>query len=90
MVSPTDGFVLAEADLKLRGPGDIDGTQQSGIPFDLKIASLSTDGQLLQIARHAASDILSTDPGLTQPQNLLLKEMIQRQMNQEVNWSKIS
>jgi ATP-dependent DNA helicase RecG len=90
MVSTTDGFAIAEADLKLRGPGDIDGTQQSGAPFELHIASLSTDGQLLQLARNAASDILADDPGLNLPQNTLLKESVRKQINAEVNWSKIS
>ena len=90
MVSTTDGFAIAEADLKLRGPGEIDGTQQSGAPFDLRIASLSTDGQLLQLARDAASNILTDDPGLLQPKNNLLKNNIQKQMSVEVNWSKIS
>ena len=90
MVSTTDGFAIAEADLKLRGPGDIDGTQQSGVPFELHIASLATDGQLLQLARNAASDILADDPGLNQTGNVLLKENIRKQINVEVNWSKIS
>ncbi|MDR1120434.1 MAG: ATP-dependent DNA helicase RecG [Dysgonamonadaceae bacterium] len=90
MVSTTDGFAIAEVDLKLRGPGDIDGIQQSGAPFDLHIASLATDGQLLQVARNAASDILADDPGLNQPKNILLKSNIQKQMNTEVDWSKIS
>ena len=90
MVSTTDGFAIAEADLKLRGPGDIDGTQQSGAPFDLRIASLSTDGQLLQLARDAASEILTDDPGLSHSKNIILKNNIQNQLNTEVNWSKIS
>jgi ATP-dependent DNA helicase RecG len=90
MVSTTDGFVIAEADLKLRGPGDIDGTQQSGAPFDLHIASLSTDGQLLQLARDAASNILADDQGLNLSKNKLLKENILKQINNDVNWSKIS
>jgi ATP-dependent DNA helicase RecG len=90
MVATTDGFAIAEADLKLRGPGDIDGTQQSGAPFDLRIASLATDGQILQLARNAASDILSNDPGLNLPKNILLKNDLLKQMNIEINWSKIS
>jgi ATP-dependent DNA helicase RecG len=90
MVSTTDGFVIAEADLKLRGPGDIDGTQQSGAPFDLRIASLATDGQLLQLARDAASEILAEDPVLNQPDNILLKNNIQKQLYTEVDWGKIS
>jgi ATP-dependent DNA helicase RecG len=90
MVSTNDGFVIAEADLKLRGPGVIDGIQQSGAPFDLRIASLATDGQLLQIARNAAAEILENDPILNQPQNTLLKSNIIKQMNFEMDWSKIS
>jgi ATP-dependent DNA helicase RecG len=90
MISTTDGFAIAEADLKLRGPGDIDGTQQSGVPFDLRIASLATDGQLLQLARNAASDILADDQGLNRQENILLKSYLQKQMNIEINWSKIS
>ncbi len=90
MTATTDGFAIAEADLKLRGPGDIDGTQQSGIPFNFRIASLATDGQLLQLARNIASDILSADPGLNQPQNTQLKEQIQKQISNEINWGKIS
>ena len=90
MVSTNDGFVIAEADLKLRGPGDIDGTQQSGAPFDLRIASLATDGQLLQIARNAASEILEHDAELNQPKNTLLKNNVLKQLNTEINWSKIS
>jgi len=90
MVSTTDGFAIAEADLKLRGPGDIDGTLQSGVPFDLRIASLATDGQLLQLARNAASDILKDDSGLIHQNNNLLKINLQKQMNVDINWSKIS
>jgi len=90
MVSTTDGFIIAEADLKLRGPGDIDGTQQSGAPFDLRIASLATDGQLLQLARDAALTILTEDPGLNQPNNILLKNKILEQSTKEIDWGKIS
>ena len=90
MVATTDGFAIAEADLKLRGPGDIDGTQQSGAPFDLRIANLSTDGQLLQLARDAASQILKNDPGLNEQNNILLKKNIRKQLNTEVDWRKIS
>ena len=90
MVSTTDGFAIAEADLKLRGPGDIDGTQQSGAPFELRIASLATDGQLLQLARDAATEILAEDPALKLQKNILLKTNIQKQLKDEVDWSKIS
>ncbi|MDR1673791.1 MAG: ATP-dependent DNA helicase RecG [Bacteroidales bacterium] len=90
MTRTTDGFEIAEEDLKLRGPGDIDGTQQSGVPFVLHIASLATDGQLLMMARHTASDILSADPALTQPENALLAHELQQQLKTEINWSRIS
>ncbi|MDR1667275.1 MAG: ATP-dependent DNA helicase RecG [Bacteroidales bacterium] len=90
MTTTTDGFAIAEADLKLRGPGDIDGTQQSGIPFKLRIASLSTDEQLLLLARRTAADILAADPALTQPEHQQLKETLQQQLHREINWSKIS
>jgi ATP-dependent DNA helicase RecG len=90
MCSTTDGFVIAEADLKLRGPGDIDGTQQSGVPFDLRIASLATDGQLLHLARDLAADILSKDSALNQPENRLLMEMVRKQLKQEFEWRRIS
>jgi ATP-dependent DNA helicase RecG len=62
MCDTTDGFQIAEADLKLRGPGDLEGTQQSGLAFDLHIASLARDGQLLQMARNIAKDIIDKDP----------------------------
>ncbi|MDR1865003.1 MAG: ATP-dependent DNA helicase RecG [Bacteroidales bacterium] len=89
MTSTTDGFAIAEADLKLRGPGDIDGTQQSGVPFKLNIANLATDGQLLMLARDAARDVLSDDPLLSRPENGMLKAIVQ-QREHEINWSKIS
>jgi len=89
MVSTTDGFAIAEADLKLRGPGEIDGTQQSGAPFELRIASLSTDGQLLYLARKTATEILTDDPGLNQQKNIILKKNIQKQLSCQINWSKI-
>jgi len=90
MVSTTDGFAIAEADLKLRGPGEIDGTLQSGAPFDLRIANLATDGQLLQLARKVASEILEEDPGLNRQNNILLKNNILKQISVEINWSEIS
>ena len=62
MTSTTDGFLVAEADLKMRGPGDLEGTLQSGLAVNLKIASLASDGRLVELARNAASDILDNDP----------------------------
>ena len=67
MTSTTDGFLIAEADMKMRGPGDIEGTMQSGIPFELHMANLATDGQIVQLARDAAAAILDADPTLTAP-----------------------
>ena len=67
MTSTTDGFLIAEADMKMRGPGDIEGTMQSGIPFELHMANLATDGQIVQLARDAAAAILDADPTLTSP-----------------------
>ncbi|MDD2797319.1 MAG: ATP-dependent DNA helicase RecG [Bacteroidales bacterium] len=90
MVNSTDGFVIAEADLKLRGPGDLDGTQQSGDPFKLKIASLVYDGQVLQLARDIASEILEVDPELRNQENLVLKSELEKVFRKDVNWSQIS
>jgi ATP-dependent DNA helicase RecG len=90
MVSTNDGFEIAEADLKLRGPGDIEGTQQSGIPFDLKMANLARDGQLLQYARNIAQEILNDDPLLKKPENSILKSQLSRLKNTPSDWSSIS
>jgi ATP-dependent DNA helicase RecG len=90
MVETNDGFVIAETDLKLRGPGDMEGTQQSGMPFELKIASLVHDGQLLQIARDAAEQILEEDPQLQKPENQVLKTQLRRLLKSQVDWSAIS
>ncbi len=90
MVATNDGFRIAEADLQLRGPGDLEGTQQSGLPFDLKIASLSTDGQMLEIARHAAADILEEDPELTMDKNALYKAQLNKLKQRTVDWGLIS
>lgn len=90
MVDSTDGFVIAEADLKLRGPGDIEGTQQSGIPFNLHIANLAKDQQILQYARDTAIDILKTDAKLELAENYKLKALIQKNNGSSVEWKKIS
>lgn len=76
MVATNDGFRIAEADLQLRGPGDLEGTQQSGLPFDLHIASLVTDGQILDIARSAAKEILDNDPLLENQYNQMYKRRL--------------
>lgn len=88
--SSNDGFEIAEADLKLRGPGDIDGTQQSGLPFDLRIADITRDADLLQIARNEAQDILARDPGLVSEENSFLAVELKRRSKTVVNWSSIS
>jgi ATP-dependent DNA helicase RecG len=90
MVKTNDGFEIAETDLKLRGPGDIEGTQQSGIPFDLKIANLGQDGQILQYARDMASQLLDEDPRLLRPENAILKRQLQKLIKSAVDWSIIS
>ena len=90
MVQTNDGFEIAEADLKLRGPGDLEGTQQSGIAFDLKIADVARDGQLLQYVREVASDIIDEDPNGVLPQNELLWKQLQSLRKTHVNWAAIS
>lgn len=90
MVATNDGFQIAEADLQLRGPGDLEGTQQSGLPFELKIASLATDGELLRFARNAAEEILESDPELALPENQMFAAQLQKLKQQTVNWSEIS
>jgi ATP-dependent DNA helicase RecG len=90
MVRTTDGFEIAETDLKLRGPGDMDGTQQSGLGFNLKIANISRDGELLQHARNVASDIIENDPFLQHELNNLFKVQLKKMKNTQFNWSVIS
>lgn len=90
MVSTNDGFEIAEADMRLRGPGDIEGTMQSGTPFDLKIASLVSDGQLLALARETAAKILKNDPKLETPLNQMLRQQLHKKSKSLIDWSKIS
>ncbi len=90
MVATNDGFRIAEADLQLRGPGDLEGTQQSGLPFDLHIASLSTDGQILDVARQAAEEVLSRDPLLENPESELYRNQLSLLRQEVHNWSEIS
>jgi ATP-dependent DNA helicase RecG len=90
LVATNDGFEIAEADLKLRGPGDIEGTQQSGIGFDLKISNLAKDGQILQYARDIAEQIITEDPALDLPSNSLLKDQLMALKKNHLNWSSIS
>ncbi len=90
MIRTYDGFEIAEIDLQLRGPGDIEGTLQSGIPFDLKIANLGKDGQLIEYVRNIAEDILLKDPLLEDGQNLVLKVELKRLFSLKQSWSNIS
>ena len=90
MVATNDGFRIAEADLQLRGPGDLEGTQQSGLPFDLHIASLTHDGQILDIARQAAMEILDADPLLEETHNRIYKQRLDFLRITAGNWGEIS
>ena len=90
LVSTNDGFEIAEADLKLRGPGDLEGTQQSGIPFDLKIANLAKDGQLVEHVRNISRNILEEDPELAQPENVVYKRQLRKLFAKKINWGVIS
>ena len=90
MVQTNDGFEIAEADLKLRGPGDLEGTQQSGVAFDLKIADIARDGQLLQHVREIAAGIIEKDPTGVLVENEILWRQLQSLRKTNVNWSAIS
>jgi ATP-dependent DNA helicase RecG len=90
MVRTNDGFEIAEVDLQLRGPGDIEGTQQSGIPFDLKIAHLGKDGQILQYARDFATRIIEDDPELKKETNYIFTRQLTRLFRKSVNWGEVS
>ena len=90
MVRTNDGFEIAEADLKLRGPGDLEGTQQSGIAFDLKIADIARDGQLLQYVRNVAEEVVDADPTSIRPENEILWRQLKALRKTNVNWASIS
>lgn len=90
MTSTSDGFVVAEADLKMRGPGDLEGTLQSGMPIDLHIANLATDGQIIALARSKAESLLDVDPRLSLPVNQALKQELTSVFNRVFDWSMIS
>ena len=90
MTATCDGFEIAEADLKLRGPGDLEGTQQSGMAFDLKMANLARDGALIEHVREIAKDIIAQDPELSRPENVLMGRMLRRLKKSEYDWSSIS
>ena len=90
MCSTNDGFAIAEADLKLRGPGDLEGTQQSGVAFDLKIADIARDGILVQMARNEAQNIIDNDPNCDKVENSLLWNRLKEIRKTNVNWAPIS
>jgi ATP-dependent DNA helicase RecG len=88
MVRTNDGFEISEVDLKLRGPGDIEGTQQSGV-MDLKLANLAQDGHILQLARQAAQSVLDEDMDFVLEKNLVYQKKFSTQQHNKPNWSKI-
>jgi len=90
MCETNDGFRIAEADLKLRGPGDLEGTQQSGMAFDLKIADIARDGQLVQMARDEAQRIIDQDPTLAEPRHQVLLSRLRQLRKDLIDWSNIS
>ena len=90
MTESNDGFVIAEADLKLRGPGDLEGTQQSGIPFNLRIADLVRDNAILFRAREIAEELIEKDPKLEQPGHLVLRQQLSRLSGNRYDWGRIS
>ena len=90
MCETNDGFRIAEADLKLRGPGDLEGTQQSGMAFDLKIANIAQDGQLVQLARDEAQKIIDRDPECNAPEHAMLWNRLRELHKSNVDWAVIS
>ena len=90
MCETNDGFEIAEADLKLRGPGDLEGTQQSGIAFDLKIADIARDGQLVQMAREQAQKIIDADPTCERAEYAMLWDRLRALRKTNINWAAIS
>ena len=90
MVATNDGFRIAEADLQLRGPGDIDGTMQSGMAFDFKIANVATDGQVLALAREAANGVLDIDPMLSTPYTAIYRDKLAQMQSASVEFREIS
>lgn len=90
MTQTTDGFVVAEADMQMRGPGDIEGTMQSGTPFELRLTNLATDGIVVQMARDAAERLLDSDPELSQPDNAPFRRELEATVKRTADWSRIS
>ena len=90
MTETNDGFRIAEADMQMRGPGDMEGTQQSGIAFNLQIANLAKDGQILQAARDEANALLDSDERLEHPENYIVRKELSRIFERQKNWGLIS
>src|SRR5574344_1365281 len=90
MCDTNDGFIIAEADLKLRGPGDLEGTQQSGMAFDLKIADIARDGLLVQLARDEAQAVITKDPDCNLPEHAMLWQRLRELKKTNIDWSAIS
>jgi ATP-dependent DNA helicase RecG len=90
MVRTNDGFEISEADLQIRGPGDMEGTQQSGLPFELKIANLALDGKMLEIARNVAMEVLEDDPQLEKNENRVMAAQLRKLKTNNINWGSIS
>ena len=90
MVSSNDGFEIAEMDMRLRGPGDIEGTQQSGIPFNLKISNLAKDGQIIEYVRRIAEEVIAEDPLLQQDKNMILNNNLKYLFSKQKTWRDIS
>jgi ATP-dependent DNA helicase RecG len=90
MCDTNDGFRIAEADLKLRGPGDLEGTQQSGMAFDLKIADIARDGQIVQMARDEAQRIVDDDPQCQKSEYQMLLKRLAELRKTNINWAAIS
>ena len=90
MTSTTDGFLVAEADLRMRGPGDLEGTLQSGMAIDLKISNLATDGRIIQLARDEAEYVLGNDPALERREHACLRSEMQKLFAKQIDWSMIS
>jgi ATP-dependent DNA helicase RecG len=89
MVMTNDGFQISEVDLQLRGPGDLMGTQQSGV-LDLKLADLSRDGQIVSLAREKAREILEKDPDLLLAENIILNQRMRQVLKSRPNWGRIA
>ena len=90
MTHTSDGFIIAEEDMKMRGPGDIEGTRQSGLAFELRISNLATDGRFIQLARRYAERILDDDPTLTAPYNRVFARTLALNTARTMDWGKIS